>query len=649
MAHVRPFCSSREVGAGGEVRWSDIQPKLAHARGDVLLILDCCYGAQAARNRIEEHLIPANVELLAACGMNNQTEPAGPTSFTTMLIKEMEASLDVNEHATVSLLHARLLQGDRGMAESSIRIALMDRKESVRIARLEQPQEYRESTSSDALSLSLHLSLEKDPTTKVLDEIGEWLRYRPPQAIIRAWFTELTSDSRSLREYIGRSRQQSSVTGFEQLSQESRKNVKALWTSLDTRLKYAESFVADITPEDIADILDSNDMSGSKRIILQEFHDLEKVILDIQRIIDRSMQAIPALKNQDLLSQAMEEIVNSGLQAEDTLRIRCSAKAPQQYGEFATSPLNVYIINDDSTEWEAWGLAHDTGDHAVFVEYKYYDREGSSQREDTINTERMNQLEAVLKAPRSEEYGTLQCLGWSSEPGKARHALHFRTPPKFQGQPVSLQALISLDDRIDRPTLGERFTIAKSISQALRKWHLAGWIHQSIASNHILFFRTAEERRVDYTRPYLCGFEYTRAVGKKSSERHPSRMTVEYDLYRHPKRQGLTSTAHSKVHDLYSFGLLLLEIGRWTTLAKDFFSKTVDRKELQRKILKRQHGLLRMQMGAAYEDAALTCIKENFGVLRDNDMQTSLAKAFEDRVLNKIADGRSIDDPRDYL
>ena len=578
--------------------------------------------------------------------MGRQTNGPGPISFTSKFIEEAKAMLKDYGCVKVSDLHARLLEAGRRASESSVRVALVGRKGSVRLERLERQLDDQEPFLSDALSLNLQISVLKDPTSDLLDEIAEWLKDRPPRSILRAFFTEISLDSQPLRGYICQRQGEPSITGYEQLSETSKQDVQALWISLGTRLKYAKSFLSSITPGTITTVLDNCETSDNK-LIVRDIQDLKKIILALQSTINRSIQAIPALNDQKTLSQAVEETTLTGLQAEDTLKVRRLASSPLQHGDSSTVLPNVQAATDPLPVLQSLRLVHDGVRGDILIEYKYSEHL-SADREHAINADRMHQLVLILQAPKVDDYGTLQCLGWSPEPKSARDALHFQIPPGYQNEPITLREVIQKFRRVEWPTLGQKFTIAKSIGQALRKWHLAGWVHQGITSYNVVFFRGESEGRVDFSRPYLCGFEYTRVVGKKSSERHPSHMICEYELYRHPKRQGDALVTHQKEHDLYSYGLLLLEIGRWVTVAQDFFSKSEELRprDLRERFLKKASGLLKSTMGEAYEDAVMTCIKGDFRIRSDDKSQSRLDKAFEDLVLNKIPDGSEVDAPR---
>ncbi|KAK3369493.1 hypothetical protein B0T24DRAFT_722387 [Lasiosphaeria ovina] len=103
-------------------------------------------------------------------------------------------------------------------------------------------------------------------------------------------------------------------------------------------------------------------------------------------------------------------------------------------------------------------------------------------------------------------------------------------------------------------------TVVCDIGRALEKWHTVGWLHQGVSSHNIVFFRGQDVVDVDYANPFLCGFDYSRAADEASTPRH---QRGNSDVYRHPDRQGFPpAKSHKKTHDLYAFGLLLLEISQ---------------------------------------------------------------------------------------
>lgn len=83
--------------------WSSLQHLLETAVPHVLIILDCCYAANAARDTSEG----TTKELLAACGRENPTLGVGIRSFTSALIEELQAF--GKRPFTAAMLHSRLI------------------------------------------------------------------------------------------------------------------------------------------------------------------------------------------------------------------------------------------------------------------------------------------------------------------------------------------------------------------------------------------------------------------------------------------------------------------------------------------------------------------------------------------------------------
>lgn len=85
------------------LNWSSLQHLLETAIPHVLIILDCCYAANAARDTSDG----TTKELLAACGRENPTLGIGVRSFTSALIEELQAF--GRRPFTVAMLHSRLI------------------------------------------------------------------------------------------------------------------------------------------------------------------------------------------------------------------------------------------------------------------------------------------------------------------------------------------------------------------------------------------------------------------------------------------------------------------------------------------------------------------------------------------------------------
>lgn len=585
--------------------------------------------------------------MLAASAMGNEkTPPPGEYSFTSKLIKELEGHLRSNKYARISELHKSLLQEDRKFIETPIHTSLAARRGSIRLAQLQSlPDSERKPT--DVGSLTLELPLLMDPTEKILDEIAEWLRDRPPHAISsEASFTNVILRAQPLRDYIGRcTKGDSPITAIDNLPEPSHQNIQRKWSSLGALLQYvSRSRILNSATS----LFPSYSEAEADKNLATLIKNLEDAVAAIENVINQSIQELPELRKEEQLRQAIRETTITRLQSTvESLKIRCAAQFPSKNSDISIVDFHTSGMNQEPGPFQALNIVEAGPYENFLVEYRYYDKENMTQHQFHLNEQRMRALVNVLQMPTTGSFGTLPCIKWTSESKQARHCLLFDLPEGYKGPPLSLREAI-LSSKRGKPTLGQRFAIAKIIVQALLKWHTSGWVHQSIASHNIVFLCKEGSASVDFTKPFLCGFEYTRVVGFQSNERHPGHRKSEYDLYRHPDRQGDSMQTHKKEHDIYSLGLLLLEIGLWDTLKAAF---PVPPAKLRTEILShfskrdQRGGLVRFEMGAAYEQALQKCISGSLCVDQDDDNECGLAQNVRVEVLQRIAQGSSIDAP----
>ncbi|KAK0930908.1 hypothetical protein LTR29_016593 [Friedmanniomyces endolithicus] len=93
--------------------------------------------------------------------------------------------------------------------------------------------------------------------------------------------------------------------------------------------------------------------------------------------------------------------------------------------------------------------------------------------------------------------------------------------------------------------------------------HTVGWLHKAVHSANVIFSMNDENLSIES--PYLSGFEYSRP---DSGETTKSGFDPRWDIYRWPTIQAdVPRVSRSrKTYDIYSLGLLLLEIAHWQPL-----------------------------------------------------------------------------------
>ena len=191
--------------------------------------------------------------------------------------------------------------------------------------------------------------------------------------------------------------------------------------------------------------------------------------------------------------------------------------------------------------------------------------------------------------------------------------------------------------------LGKRFVLAQRIARAIMYLHLAKWLHKAVRSENVIFFVENESVRIDS--PYLIGFEHSRvdAVGEQTENIDEK---PDHKYYRHPKatavpvaddKQPLGGPGrYSNLYDIYSLGVVLLEIGFFAP-AKHIvyrYDKTKDKtsEEILRVFVENAIPDLRHAMGNIYADAALACLNGSL----DNVGKDFLHQHFYRSVICKL-------------
>jgi hypothetical protein len=189
----------------------------------------------------------------------------------------------------------------------------------------------------------------------------------------------------------------------------------------------------------------------------------------------------------------------------------------------------------------------------------------------------------------------------------------------------TLQRIISPAERGRKPSafktplLEDRFKLALSLATALGKLHSVGWYHQGLQSRNVclvLHNPGNEHSVVSFDKPFLFGFTKSRAIEEKISYEDGD---VLGNLYRHPDRwEPKPSKRHDALHDLYSLGVVLLEIGLWKELP-GLLSATKDPKDfdisnwkacgVQSHLRKWGEASLAQIMGTAYQKIVLALLE----------------------------------------
>lgn len=583
--------------------------------------------------------------------MGVKTRPPGPHSFTTHLIKQLRASLKTTGSAKISDIVNVLAHRDSGCRETPVHFSgLGDGSSTVCLEPFDANPAMDTHPSKEVAWLTLRVSLRDMLSETLIDDIIRWLKARPTRKVSRLTIENVVQSANHVAHFIhdeGRAR--TSGPKFDHFSKTAKQHVLTAWdhfrsllAALATQLRSRYA----IEGRDTQDLDTGSDCADAMlRGPLATLLELENGLLSLQGIVQRSVMALPDLyEKRESLLEAIEDTAMQDLGSVPLLKWRLNARFPSD------SDLTMktdHLVKESPAHLKVFRSLikedlHDLG--TVLVEYKTYDKNTIPAGATIRMEQHIQALADLLKTRGPPDFHSLRCTSWFHEEEDTRLGLVFEYPEGYNGF-KSLRDLIQMPASSQRPTLAQRFLIVKKIGEALLKWHIsANWVHQGVASHNIYFFKPRNSASYDYSCPYLCGFEFARPSDGISLSIAVE--DFEQNVYRHPSRQGAPSKYHTKQHDLYSYGILLFEVGVWNLVSNCFdanLKKDLAPWKMQEHIKVNARKRLGHYMGAAYERAASRCLNMEFGVELDDPVGTKLAKALQDLVLEEIEPGTRLD------
>ena len=118
----------------------------------------------------------------------------------------------------------------------------------------------------------------------------------------------------------------------------------------------------------------------------------------------------------------------------------------------------------------------------------------------------------------------------------------------------------------------------------------------------------------------------------------------EKNLYRHPDIQDVAHSSFSKFHDIYSLGVVLLEIALWQTARnmldelkkrnKQHLGEEVNAYGLQEWYVSRAKKKVAHLMGGSYQSAVLACLESKF---KDQTRRRDFPTTFDAQITQKLS------------
>lgn len=179
---------------------------------------------------------------------------------------------------------------------------------------------------------------------------------------------------------------------------------------------------------------------------------------------------------------------------------------------------------------------------------------------------------------------TMRIVGWFEDPRRLRHVFVYEVPspplgPFVHGKgnlmPHSLLSFLQHgadSDSSNMPSLEDRYRLAFNLASSLLHLHAKGLTHRNINSSNILFFKEdgwsgspdSKSWKLGVIRhPFITSFDQS-----DQDSITPHEEPFISSIYRYPGVERGQRTLYRSSHDIYSLGIILLEIGLWMPIHK---------------------------------------------------------------------------------
>ncbi|KAK4888614.1 hypothetical protein LTR27_012509 [Elasticomyces elasticus] len=260
----------------------------------------------------------------------------------------------------------------------------------------------------------------------------------------------------------------------------------------------------------------------------------------------------------------------------------------------------------------------------VLVEYANFD---SVYRDTHVPPplQRLEALAAYLQPMRPDAQTNLSLLGYFEDPNQPRIGLVYDVPYSIQNKlqgtlhraaqrlaPTSLLRLVQKSSKAQPtngdpgvPPLEDRFRLALRLTEQLFEMHSSELAHGNINSSSVMFVKTAEDSGLSHVRsPLWASFDLFSKCNVEGVKR-----ATNLNIYRSPSDEPHNANrtlADDISFDMYSFALVLLEIGLWTPIG-DVYKPKYSLEDFKVRLEKIWIPKLAHRCGSAYMRAVRAC------------------------------------------
>lgn len=276
----------------------------------------------------------------------------------------------------------------------------------------------------------------------------------------------------------------------------------------------------------------------------------------------------------------------------------------------------------------------------IIIDPKSDDRSPATERRVKAK-QRLDQLATVLRLLHRSEANIAQCLGWVDSVDSATFSLIFELSKGFLGTTTSLLDYLPSKHVTTGPSLEERFQTAFQLGTTILKLHSVSWLHKNIRSENICFLHSslqpASPTPPAFEKWYLFGFEYSRHTDQKSSLIADS--DIEHNIYRHPARWGVPTAEFNPIHEIYAFGVILLELGLWRkvkSLDTNGFRNASSPFRVTEYLITRAKTNLPFLAGSAFTEIVVRCLEGDLQLVSEQSRYKTVLQAFSSLIVDEL-------------
>jgi hypothetical protein len=282
----------------------------------------------------------------------------------------------------------------------------------------------------------------------------------------------------------------------------------------------------------------------------------------------------------------------------------------------------------------------------ALVEYLPYKKQEEGHEDKVLR--RVEQLATLLHLEKIPTFRLPLAYRFYKDEKRSRFGILFKleslTP--YEAVEVSTLHMLFRKSPDSRPSLGLRFQLAYKLAHALSDFQSIGWVHQGYRSENVLFLSQSGmkdlARDVPYAEPLLFGYGGSRLDSLPSASLYDD--DPDRNLYRHPGRWGVhPAERFNKLHDIYSLGVVLLEIGYWACITelvgKEYRKKGADPSIVRQQLLDlAANPRIANLVGEVYGGIAALCLRSTaaafgFEEARDDKNDSLLQQRFSEMVV----------------